>query len=135
LPVLDALVDLVDNPNMEAVRPQEVSKATGLSEGDVLLALQALEADDLIEVRWLAKNAGIARVAGVSGNARRIVGAWPSPEQYADRLLEALEEQARSASDETERTRVRRVLDAIRDVGRDVLVQAAATALAGRVPR
>ena len=67
----------------------------------------------------------------VTERALRVVGAWPSAEQLADRLLAALAEAAEHGSTEDERGRARRALDALRSAGRDVLVNAAGGALGG----
>lgn len=61
----------------------------------------------------------------------RAVGAWPSPDQLADRLLTVLEDAAAHAGSAEERSRARRVLEALRAGGRNLLVMAAGGALGG----
>lgn len=65
----------------------------------------------------------------LSIDARRIGGAWPTPETLADRLIAALEQAVADAPDEAERSRRRKALDGFLSFGRDLIVNASGSAL------
>src|SRR5688572_33247919 len=89
LPVLRAIARLVDGPEhggspylLGAVVP-----ASGLPKADVIAAAKALVAAGYAEA--LTNHAGgIVRFTGISAEARRPAGLWPTPEGEWDRLLE-----------------------------------------------
>ncbi len=65
----------------------------------------------------------------VSEKARRAVGAWPSPEALALRLVEAVEQGLAAAITEDERSRWRKLRDGMTGAGTAVLTNAAGSAL------
>lgn len=67
-----------------------ICTATGLDVTQVFRALQALEAEGLVEVRWVSPSTR-ARVVRISGEARRAVGQWPTSETALERTVQALE--------------------------------------------
>lgn len=130
LPVLEACVSLVDeNPGIGATVP-ELSAASGVTEDGVKAALRALEAAGLIGVLWGLTSEGVS-VPRVAGEARRLAGAWPTPETAADRLVAALEAQIAATTEPEERGRLELLLAGVAGVGRDVLVAVLSKALTG----
>lgn len=130
LPVLEAIVLLSD----ERVGPfgvESVVPTAPLSEPEVQATLRALSGEHppLLENCTTMAGGSIRLVGSATGEARRRVGAWPTPENLATRMLAALEEAAQSAPTAEERTRLQRVLEAVRDVG----TQTVAAILAGVV--
>jgi hypothetical protein len=74
-------------------------------------------------------------VSRVSGDARRLVGSWPTPETALDRMIEALEAIAANiATDEDTRSRARKLLDGFQSAGRDVASAAARAAITSHIP-
>src|SRR5688500_1944869 len=88
LPVLRAIARLVDEGEhggspylLGAIVP-----ASGLPKADVVAAAKALAGAGYVEV--LTNHAGdIVRCTGISAEARRLAGLWPTPQGEWDRLL------------------------------------------------
>ena len=101
LPVLVAAVELCDDSDQETAMLGELGQRSGLSEGIVGRALRALAREDppffdgITESDW-----GIHGVAYPTGHARRTVGAWPTPELLASRLVAELKKAAEKEPDE-----------------------------------
>ena len=91
LPVLRAIARLVDEGEhggspylLGAVVP-----ASGLPKADVIAAAKALAGAGYVDV--LTNHAGeIVRCTGISPEARRLAGLWPTPQGEWDRLLQQL---------------------------------------------
>lgn len=112
------------------VTSEEVVQDTGLSELEVDRAARDLRDEGLI-APYFEGGGGFVVMGGPMGDARRLVGAWPSPETFADRLMEAVERGMEDASTSEERSRWKAVRDALTGAGRDIVVNAAAIALGG----
>jgi len=127
------LVELVDLLEVQARQRVDTPLAVaGLKETQVQAALRRLDAAGyLVGVNSSAPYPVV--VVGVTEKALRAVGAWPTPEAFVDRLLASLSELAENAPTSEERSRARRVLDAVGSVGRDVLVNAAGSVLGSGV--
>lgn len=130
LPVLVELVRRLEYDGEQHVFVNSL-EVDGLKERQVEGATRRLRDSGLIEGRGVAELEHPLVVVRVSARALQLVGTWPSPEQLVDRLLEALAAAAEEASTADERSRARRALEALRDAGRDVLVNAAGGALGG----
>ncbi|SNR35695.1 hypothetical protein [Blastococcus mobilis] len=125
LPILVEVVRRFDGEPNGRVGMWEVADASGLSEDDVIRAAHALANPGLVTTSGtMAKSMESFR--GVSTEARRHAGLWPSPEAVADRLVAALQAAADNASEGEPRTRARRALDAFVAAGRDFAVDVAA---------
>ena len=129
LPVLTALVEYIDVG--EQLNGATTAEITGLSVDEVERAIRALDSEDppfLIDVSF--DMGGGWDVRGVTGKARRAVGAWPTPDTVADALLARLQEivDDEDAQPET-RERARAGLKGLASMGRDVLVGVTASAI------
>lgn len=78
------------------VSGHQVADDTGLSPGEVDRAARELRDEGLIDPYF--EGGGGFSVMAVSGDARRIVGAWPTAETFAYKLLEAVERGLRAAT-------------------------------------
>lgn len=129
LPVLTAVVEQFD-PHMNGNYPDvpDIVEATGLSMDDVARALNALDGEYLTLDRHGSGGAPPTEwwVSGISSVARRAVGQWPSPDVLVDRLTTALQQVADQASDENTKSRVRRAVEALGGLTKDVVVEVAA---------
>ncbi len=99
LPVLRAIARLVDGPEYGG-NPYlgQVVPASGLPKPDVTAAARALVSAGYVEA--LTNYAGeIVRFTGISAEARRLAGLWPTPQGEWDRLLEQLAARAESEND------------------------------------
>jgi DNA-binding MarR family transcriptional regulator len=134
LPVLDAAVHLVDAAAFAHPSAHELAERTGLELDQVLTALRALEQAGLIAVTFTMGGGRNSHVDAISGEARQLVGAWPSAGAIASRLVAELERRADAASSDEERSKWRRLLDSVLGLGREVVVDVAAAAITRQVP-
>jgi hypothetical protein len=136
LPVLRAIARLVDEPKhggspylLGAVVP-----ASGLPKADVVAAAKALVSAGYAEA--LTNHAGdIVRFTGISPEARRLAGLWPTPQGEWDRLLEQVTVRAENAPTEVERQRWRALADAATAIGPDDGALLMMALIGGYVPR
>ncbi|WP_433022360.1 hypothetical protein [Kribbella sp. CA-294648] len=109
-PVLEAIVRLYDETG-SAMRAAAVGAAAGLSDDDDLQrALRALEHNDPPFVTKMTGSfgGGIILIGAPTGHARRVVGAWPTPDALADRIIAALNDAADNEPDEEKKGKLRR---------------------------
>jgi hypothetical protein len=136
LPVLRAIARLVDEGEhggspylLGAVVP-----ASGLPKADVVHAAKALAGAGYVEV--LTNHAGdIVRCTGISPEARRLAGLWPTPQGEWDRLLEQVGARTENAPTEVERQRWRAFAEAAAAVGPDDGALLMSALIGGYVPR
>ena len=135
LPVLRAIARLVDGPEHGgAPYLGQVVPASGLPKPDVVAAARALVAAGYVEA--LTNYSGeIVRFTGISDEARRLVGLWPTPQGEWERLLEQLATRAEKAPTDVERQRWRVLSDAARALGDDDGALLMAALIGGYVPR
>ncbi|MGY1695551.1 MULTISPECIES: hypothetical protein [unclassified Geodermatophilus] len=135
LPVLRAVARLVDGPD-HGGNPYlgQVVPASGLPKPDVLAAARALVAAGYVEV--LTTYSGeIVRFTGISPEARRLAGLWPTPQSEWERLVEQLTARAAHAPTDVERARWRAFADAATAVGPDDGALLMSALIGGYVPR
>jgi len=131
---LPVLVELVRQLEGEGAHRVDTPLTVGaLSETQVQAALRRLQAAGYI--------VGVASqlpypivITGVAERALRAVQAWPSSEAVVERLLSALAEAAEQGATSEERSRARRLLEAVGQDGRAVLVGALGSALGAGIP-
>jgi hypothetical protein len=123
LPVLDAVVRLFDEDVDVMPDVAQIAGITGRDPAEVHRALRALEGP-FIHVPNMSVGASAENylVDGVTAQARRAVGQWPSPELWADRIIRALVEAAEREPDEAKRTKLRAAADALGGFGRDLFI-------------
>jgi hypothetical protein len=111
-----------------AMRTPAIGVAAGLSEENLQRALRALEHNDppLVTKMTGSFGGGIILVGAPTGYARRVVGAWSTPESLADRIVAALNEEADTEADEVKKGKLRRAAEAVAGVGRDILTDVTA---------
>lgn len=124
LPVLRAIVEASDE-GVEHVEAAEIAKRTGFDDDTVQSALWALAGEQPEFFRHVDASSMQGRYMHAAfqptGHARRTVGTWPSPEQWADLLVKALEEAADNEHDEVKRGKLRKLADDAGAVGQSVL--------------
>lgn len=129
LPVLAAVAEELDREH--ATDPDTIAGATGLEYEQVQRALRALSSEEppLFKVR--DRGGDIVIVWGLTGEARRRVGAWPTADSLAARLVEALADAAEENPNPQERTRLQEAGKALANVGQAALAGIIANALTG----
>jgi hypothetical protein len=136
LPVLRAIARLVDEPKHGGAPYLlgSVVPASGLPKAEVVAAAKALVSAGYAEA--LTNHAGdIVRITGISAEARRLAGLWPTPQGEWDRLLEQLTARAQNAPTDVERQRWRAFADAAAAVGPDHGALLMSSLIGGYVPR
>ncbi|MGY1633930.1 hypothetical protein ACI784_19690 [Geodermatophilus sp. SYSU D01186] len=135
LPVLRAVARLVDEPRYGgAPYLGQVVPASGLPKPEVVAAARALVSSGYVEA--LTNYAGdIVRFTGISAEARRLAGLWPTPQGEWERLLEQLTARAENAPTDVERGRWRALADAAAAVGPDAGALLMSSLIGGYVPR
>jgi cation transport regulator ChaC len=134
LPVLDAVVRYMDEhvESSKLLQGSDIAQIVGMDVATVGSALVALNGV-YVNLGQAWAEAGGEFVQSVSAEARRVVGQWPSPATYIERLLQALEQQEATSTDVEEKSNLRRAIEGLRGVGRDVLVGVATNVLTGAV--
>jgi hypothetical protein len=135
LPVLRAIARLVDEPQHGgAPYLGQVVPASGLPKSEVTAAGRALVAAGYVEA--LTNYAGeIVRFTGISAEARRLAGLWPTPQGEWNRLLEQLTARSEKAPTDAERQRWRAFAEAAQAIGPDDGALLMAALIGGYVPR
>ena len=135
LPVLRAIVRLLDEPpHGSAPYLGAVVPASGLPKPQVVSAANALAAAGYVQV--LTNHAGdIVRCTGISAEARRLAGLWPTPQGEWERLLEQLAVRAENAPTDVERARWRAFAEAATAVGEHDGALLMSALIGGYVPR
>jgi hypothetical protein len=111
-----------------------VVPASGLPKPEVTAAARALVSAGYVEA--LTNYAGeIVRFTGISAEARRLTGLWPTPQGEWDRLVEQLTARAENAPTDVERARWRALADAAVAVGPDGGALLMSALIGGYVPR
>jgi hypothetical protein len=135
LPVLRAIARLVDGPEYGG-NPYlgQVVPASGLTRAEVVSAARALMSAGYVEA--LTNYAGeIVRFTGISPEARRLAGLWPTPQEQWARLLEQASTRMQNAPTDVERERWRALGAAAAAVGPDSGALLMSALIGGYVPR
>jgi hypothetical protein len=123
LPVLRAIVRASDE-GIEYIEPDEIMRRTGFDESTVQLALWALGKEfppyfEYIDASTDSKY--MMSISNPSGQARRVVGTWPTPDAWAEQLIKALNDAADKEPDPERKGKLRRAADAVASLGGQVL--------------
>ncbi|MEU3340675.1 hypothetical protein [Streptomyces sp. NPDC006668] len=130
LPVLDAIVQHLDDAaGTEWPYLSDIAEATSLDLKEVTKAAYALESDQLIDLQRSMGGPDSWTVKSVSGEARRMVGQWPTAEQFVDELVRRLQAAADGEPDEERRGRLRELASAAGGVARNVFVDVTAAVI------
>lgn len=97
----------------------------------VQAALRALDSERPAYISKLEKvmTGDIIFIGAPTGHARRAVGAWPTAETIADRLVTALDEAAEREPDPERKGWLRKTAAYLGNAGRDLAVEIGATAI------
>lgn len=133
LPVLDSIVSMVDKILVTGTFPQlsDVADITQIEIMEVGKAAMALENASLIDLQrtMIGGNPAPWFVTRVSGEARQLVGAWPSPQSLATSVYQQLEELAESEGDSPKSSWIKSFVNGASTIGKDVVVEVLATAI------
>lgn len=130
LPVLRAIVELYEETG-QIVSPNQIEAKTGLAAEVVQSALRALDSEQPPYVKKMQRYASghVVMIGAPTGHARRAVGAWPTAETIADRLVSALDEAADREPDPERKGWLSKTAAYLGNAGRDLAVEIGATAI------
>lgn len=134
LPVLDAIVTLLDEPGAFAVDVAEIAGHTGLDPHEVDRAIEAMEGTYIAKYQRTLSGGDPSNwhVMKVTSAARRAVGQWPTAQSLAITVVDGVTAAANHAQDEPDaqrRSTLRKIGDALGGTGRDVAVDVMTKAL------
>lgn len=134
--MLNAIVEISEETG-PGVSPEQIEKRTELDAKSVQLALAALDSEDPPFLSKLERvmSGQVVFVGAPTGHARRAVGAWPTAETIADRLVDALGEAAEREPDEERKSFLGRAASYLGNAGRDLAVEIGATAINRQIGR
>lgn len=133
LPVLQVIVDAMEeHPTSEATL-QEITRRSGFSQEDVQKAMTRLSVaiPPFFEGVPLEELPYPISVTSVTERALRETEAWPNPESIVEALIGALTAEAEAEPDLEKRTRWRAAVDALSGFGREVAVGVVSAKLSG----
>ncbi|WP_347350673.1 hypothetical protein [Intrasporangium sp.] len=129
-PVLRAIVDVYEDTG-SPMGPDAIEAVTGFDTGMVQAALRALDSEEPPYISKLERvmTGDIIFIGAPTGHARRAVGAWPTAETIADRLVKALDEAADREPDPERKGWLSKTASYLGHAGRDLAVEIGATAI------
>lgn len=130
LPVLRAIVELYEETG-QIVSPNQIEAKTGLAAEVVQSALRALDSEQPPYVKKMQRYSSghVVMIGAPTGHARRAVGAWPTAETIADRLVSALDGAAEREPDPERKGWLSKTAAYLGNAGRDLAVEIGATAI------
>jgi hypothetical protein len=98
LPVLRAVVEIHDTTGKTKIGVGEIANAAGFDVETTRRAIRALYTEPYLQEGGMDFGGNQIFVGPPTGPARRVAGAWPSPEGLVDQLVAALEAAAEDES-------------------------------------
>jgi hypothetical protein len=123
LPALDATVALLEETDLPEVT--DIANRTGLAVADVARALRAMDGV-YVDLQMTMGDSARWFVRGVTPEARRAVGQWPTAESLIGQLVTGLEAAAEREDDPERRGRLRQAASLLGGAVRDIAVDIAA---------
>lgn len=121
MPVLDVVGCYFDeHPQGVILTCHQVADLTGRDPADVYRALKVLQPTYIRLVEGLGHGPIASSVRGVTDDARRVVGQWPSAGMWVNRLVGALREAAERESDPERKSRLRAMAEGLGGFARDL---------------
>jgi hypothetical protein len=132
LPVLIEAVRHFDGTN-QPLAATTIAADLGWQVEKVTAAVRALVRGGYVEELGISMGPGGEWIGQVAGEAYREVGAWPSVDTAADRLLAALDAAVENAPEGEPKSRAKRIRDGFLSAGRDFAVDVASGVLTGQI--
>jgi hypothetical protein len=128
LPVLEAVVSMLDEPGHYFVAVHEIAERTGLDKMEVARALDALDGPYIADYQRLMSGGNPTNwhIGSVNEAARRAVGQWPTPESLVDRLVQGLNQAAEHDTDPARKRRLREAATVLGETARGVVTEVVA---------
>jgi hypothetical protein len=132
LPVLIKVVRHFDVTH-QPLAATTIAEELGWEVDKVTAAVRALIRGGYVAELGIDAGPGGEWIGQVSGQAYREVGAWPSVDAAADRLLAALDAAVERAPEGEPKSRAKRIRDGFLAAGRDFAVDVASGVLTGQI--
>lgn len=109
LPVLRAAVQIYENGERPNIRVSDIERMLEFDKATIQRALKALHSEPFFKAEGSVEGqTGFAFIGAPTGQALRIAGQWPTPENMVERLIAALEAVAEDDTrDEPERSKAK----------------------------
>jgi hypothetical protein len=133
LPVLEAMVRHFDDVEVHRLDIDPLAAMTALPRTEVERALKALHeaVPPYIAGHMTAQASYPIVLSGVTERARRAVGQWPTPESWADRMTQALNEAADQEPNPEKKGLLRQTADVVGGIAREVIIRTATGTISG----
>jgi hypothetical protein len=133
LPVLDAIVTALEDEFR--VSAAQIGAATGIPDDDVVRAFYALQWEYTGEVQTsLGGRPAATYVKGVTAEARRAVGQWPTAESLIEQLVVGMTQAAERESDPEQKRRLLAVARELGGAAKAIAVNVASNFVDHRLP-
>ena len=131
-PVLEAIVEICNDELYPMVQLNNVAEKCGLPILEVGLAARALGDAGYIDlnITMTGGDPGPWFVTSISPEARQATGAWPTPENIAERLFAELEVQQKLEQDPAKKQWIMRVLGGTGEIAKETGIEVIASVLA-----
>jgi hypothetical protein len=124
LPVLEAAVALLEDLGA-LPEVADIAERTGIAVEDVARALKAMDGV-YVDLQMTMGDSARWFVRGVTPEARRAVGQWPTGESLVAELVKGLDAAAEREADPERKSRMRQAAAVVGGTARDVVVDVAA---------
>ncbi|MGB8207378.1 MAG: hypothetical protein WCF69_07150 [Mycobacterium sp.] len=125
LPVLKAVVEIYEATGRTMIGPREIAAKAGLDQEVTERAIRALYRQPYFEPGTNSFGGHYVGVGAPTGEALRVAGQWPTPENLLERLIAALEA---AGDDETvaepERSKLKQIALGLRGAAYQVAIGA-----------
>jgi hypothetical protein len=136
LPVLDAVVSLLDESPSGLLLGRAVAERTALDDRIVESALHALSPTYVILGRQMAAEGGLDLqvIDGVTAEARRAVGQWPTAESLIDQLVAGLKRAAEQEKNPEQKKRLGEIARGLGGAAKSIAIDIIAQLIERKVP-
>lgn len=130
LPVLRAAVQIYEKGERPNIRVSDIERMLEFDKAEIQRALRALHSEPFFQPEGSVEGqTGVAFIGPPTGQALRVAGQWPTPENLVERLIAAFESAANNeALDEPERTRAQKIRDGLISGGSKIAIAALGSA-------
>lgn len=133
MPVLKYLVERFDDPHAYRVDDfTTIEEATGLTKEEVeraVFVLAETASPPYIKGMSVAQSPFPVVLTGVTERARRAVGAWPTPESFAEQFVAGLAAAIEREPDPEKRSKLRTLLGSTGGAVKDLAVEVSAAVI------
>jgi hypothetical protein len=135
LPVLEAVITLLDESPQRLLRGGAVVQETGIEPAKVLSALHALNPEYIqLGGGAAAGRADMQIIKAVTAAGRRAAGQWPTGESLIEQLAAGLTAAAERESDPEQKTRLQRVAGDLAGAAKYIAIDIARQLLEHQIP-